>query len=275
MSDAAAHARRLVETIASYGSTAVAFSGGVDSAIVARAAHDALGEAAVVVTSDSPTLPRSELDAARTLAANIGIRFEPLERSELDDPRFVANPTDRCYFCKEGLVEDVTRWAERRGIQTVALGVNASDTGDWRPGIAAARAGGARFPLLEVGLDKAAVRAVARHWRLPVADKPASPCLSSRIAYGQQVTLTKLKRIEAAEEFLKGRGFDDVRVRHLGRDARVEVPEPDVERLTGMGDEVRAALSDLGFASVLLDPRGLVSGRLNEEQGVVGPAERR
>ncbi len=274
MTDAAADAERLVKTLASYGSTLVAFSGGVDSAVVAQAAHQALGAGALAATSDSPTLPRSELDGARALAGRIGIRFEALGRSELDDPRFVANPTDRCYFCKEGLVEDLARLADARGYQTVTLGVNASDTGDWRPGIAAARTQGARFPLLEVGLGKDAVRAVARHWDLPVWDKPASPCLSSRIAYGQEVTLSKLRRIEAAEEFLKREGFEDVRVRHLGGDARVEVPATDVDRLSAMGDRVRTALSELGFASVRLDPRGLVSGRLNQEQGIAESAER-
>lgn len=274
MTDAAGHARRLVETVASYGPTIVAFSGGVDSSVVAHAAWQALGDDALAVTSDSPTLPRSELAQARALAGRIGIRFEPLRRSELDDPRFVANPTDRCYFCKEGLVEDLSRLAAARGVRTVALGVNASDTGDWRPGIAAARAGGARFPLLEVGLEKDDVRSLARHWALDVWDKPASPCLSSRIAYGQEVTLTKLERIEAAEEFLKARGFDDVRVRHLGDDARVEVPGPDVDRLVAMRDEVRAALTGIGFASVTIDNRGLVSGRLNQEQGVGAAAPR-
>lgn len=273
MDDPAGHGRNLVDAIASYGSTIVAFSGGVDSAVVARAAREALGHGALAALSDSPTLPRSELVEARELARRIGIRFEAVRRSELDDPRFVANPAERCYFCKEGLVEDLTRLARERGVATVCLGVNGSDTGDWRPGIEAARTGGARFPLLEVGLGKQEVRSLARHWGLPVWDKPASPCLSSRIPYGQVVTVEKLGRIERAEAYLREAGFRDVRVRHMGPGARVEVPDEDVDRLVAMGDRVRDRLARFGFEVVELDRRGLVSGRLNLEQGV-GAADR-
>lgn len=259
--------RSLVREMQGYGSTVVAFSGGVDSALVARAAQEALGARAVAVISDSPTLPRSELAAARETAAAIGIRFVALARSELDDPRFVENPTNRCYFCKAGLQDDLQGYAAREGYATVSYGVNRSDLGEWRPGIAAAQERGARFPLLAAGLDKAGVRALARGWGVPVWDKPASPCLSSRVPYGEVITLEKLRRIEVAEEIVRGLGFRDLRVRSLDGVARVEVPGPDVARLLTEQDRVVPALRELGFSDVRIDPRGLESGRLNLEHG--------
>lgn len=258
---------RLIRVLERYGSTLVAFSGGVDSALVAKAAHTALGDKAVAVISDSPTLPRRELDQARALAAAIGIRFHAERRSELDDPAFVANATDRCYFCKAGLMDDLAHLAETWGTATISLGVNASDLGDWRPGIDAARTRGGRFPLLEAGLGKQDVRHAARTWRLPVWDKPSAPCLSSRIPYGQPVTLAALGRIERAEDLLKDHGLRDVRVRHLGQTARVEVPDHELARLNELAPILQGPLRALGFQDVLFDPRPLVSGRLNNEPG--------
>jgi uncharacterized protein len=259
----------LRDVLRGYGSTAVAFSGGVDSALVAHAAYDALGHRAVAVISDSPTLPREELAAARDLAQGIGIRLVALQRSELDDPNFVANPTNRCYYCKSGLQTDLAAFAQREGYATTSYGVNASDLGDWRPGIDGAREGGARFPLLEAGLDKPAVRRLAKEMGLPVWDKPASPCLSSRIPYGEQVTLPKLAQIESAESLVRSYGFRDLRVRSLAGVARVEVPSEDQPRLRLVGGELVPALRRLGFSDVVLDPRGLQSGRLNLEHAKV------
>ncbi|MBI2078872.1 MAG: ATP-dependent sacrificial sulfur transferase LarE [Euryarchaeota archaeon] len=259
------HYERLVEAIASYGSTVVAYSGGVDSALVARAAFDALGQKAVAAISDSPTLPREELAGARELAASIGIRLVEIERSELDDPRFVENPTNRCYFCKAGLQDELGDFAMKNGVATVSYGVNLSDLGEWRPGIQAAKERGARFPLVDVGLDKAGVRAVSRDLGLAVWDKPASPCLSSRIPYGEVITIEKLERVEAAESLVRGHGFRDLRVRSLDGVARVEVPEGDVARLVGLRDAIVPTLRGLGFREVVLDARGFRSGRLNEE----------
>lgn len=262
------HARRaLVRELSGYGSTVVAFSGGVDSALVAQAAFEALGERAVAVISDSPTLPRSELSEARSTAERIGIRFVAMSRSELVDPRFVENPTNRCYFCKAGLQEDLQSYASREGFATVSYGVNGSDLGEWRPGIAAARERGARFPLLAAELDKAAVRELARAWGLSVWDKPASPCLSSRVPYGEVITLEKLRRIELAEAMVRGLGFGDLRVRSLDGVARVEVPASEVARLMTERDRVVPALRRLGFVDVQIDSRGLQSGRLNLEHG--------
>lgn len=261
------HYETLVSTIASYGSTVVAYSGGVDSALVARAGRDALGDRAVAVISDSPTLPRDELADARTTAATSGIRLVEIQRSELDDPRFGENPTNRCYFCKAGLQDELARFAGEQGYATVSYGVNVSDLGEWRPGIRAAKAGGARFPLVDAGLDKASVRRLARDVGLAVWDKPASPCLSSRIPYGEIITLEKLRRVEAAESVVRGHGFRDLRVRSLDGVARVEVPATEVERLLGLRPEIVPRLRGLGFRDVVLDERGLRSGRLNEEHG--------
>lgn len=260
---------RLKQALQGYGSTLIAYSGGVDSALVAKAAHEALGERAMAVISDSPTLPREELDDARRVASEIGIRFQALQRSELVDPNFVANPVNRCYYCKAGLQTDLTDFALRHGFATVSYGVNESDLGDWRPGIQGAREGGARFPLLEAGIDKTLVRKLARDLGLSVWDKPASPCLSSRIPYGEIVTVEKLKRIEHAESLVRDHGFRELRVRSLAGVARVEVPPQDVARLLGLQGKLVPALRGLGFADVVLDSRGLQSGRLNLETGTV------
>lgn len=260
---------RLVEVLRGYESTLVAYSGGVDSAVVAKAAHLALGDSAVAVISDSPTIPRTELAEAERTARAIGIRFYALERDELADPSFVSNGTDRCYFCKKGLQGDLVVMAREVGAKTVTYGVNLDDLAEWRPGIAAAREGGARFPLVDVGLGKADVREAARTWGLSVWDKPASPCLSSRIPYGEAVTREKLRRVEAAEDLVKSLGFRDVRVRHLGGAARVEVPAPDVARLFSLEPFLVDQILHIGFDEVRLDPRGLRSGRLNEEASTV------
>lgn len=255
----------LLENMRGYESTVVAFSGGVDSAVVARAAKEALGEWSIAAISDSPTLPRRELDEAHETAQHIGIRLYAIQRSELDDPEFVDNPLNRCYFCKKGLQEDLMILAEEIQAKTVTYGVNLDDFGDWRPGIDAARERGARFPLADTQMDKQDVRALAKHWGLDVWDKPSSPCLASRVPFGQRVTAEKLKLIEQAEEFVRGLGFRDVRVRHMGDAARVEVPEADVVRLFAIEPFVAERLVNLGFDEVTIDPRGLKSGRLSEE----------
>lgn len=271
--DLEARMDRLVEAIRGYGSTVVAFSGGVDSAVVAKAAHVALGGYAIAAISDSPTLPRSELQEAAKTAESIGIRFYAIERSELDDPKFVENPLNRCYFCKKGLQEDLEVLAKDIHAATVTYGVNLDDLGEWRPGIEAARERGARFPLVDAGFTKGDVREAAKRWGLDVWDKPSSPCLASRIPYGQRVTEEKLRTIEEAEAFVRGLGFRDVRVRHLDGVARVEVPPPDVGRLFAIETFIVERLRGLGFEEVALDPRGLRSGRLNEEAIVPGTSE--
>lgn len=261
---------RLVETMRGYGSTVIAYSGGVDSTVVAYAAHRALGAFAVAVISDSPTLPRSELEDAARTAQGIGIQFVALERTELADPQFVENPFNRCYFCKKGLQEDLQDLAQEIQAATVSYGVNLDDLHEWRPGIEATRERGARFPLVEAQMTKADVRAAAQHWGLDVWDKPAAPCLASRIPFGQRVTAEKLRLVEEAEAFLKGLGFRDVRVRHMEGTARVEVPPPDVAKLFAISELVQGRLVQLGFDGVHLDAEGLRSGRLVEEATVHG-----
>jgi pyridinium-3,5-biscarboxylic acid mononucleotide sulfurtransferase len=273
MDDLDARIDALVDAIRGYGSTVVAYSGGVDSAVVAKAAHLALGDYAIAAISDSPTLPRAELEEAARTAETIGIRFYAIERSELDDPEFVANPMNRCYFCKKGLQADLQTLAGEVSASTVTYGVNLDDLGEWRPGIDAAREGGARFPLVDAGFTKADVRAAAQRWGLSVWDKPASPCLASRIPYGERVTEEKLLLIEHAEAFVRSLGFRDVRVRHLEGVARVEVPQPDVARLFAIEPFVVDRLRSLGFDEVALDPRGLRRGRLHEEAMVPGASE--
>lgn len=247
--------------------TVVAFSGGVDSAVVAKAAYLTLGDRAIAMTSDSPSVPRSELAAARELAAIIGIRHVVLPTTEFDNPDYQKNGGDRCYFCKSELYTRIESQLESLGLDTVCSGANLDDLGDYRPGLTAAAEHHVRHPLQEAGFTKAHVRELAQHWRLPVWDKPASPCLSSRLAPGLEVTPERTLRVELAEAYLKTLGIRDGRVRyHEGDLARVEVPGDDIARL--LDPDVRQSLStalhDIGFRFVSVDLDGFRSGSLNQ-----------
>jgi pyridinium-3,5-biscarboxylic acid mononucleotide sulfurtransferase len=258
----------LVADLASRGSALVAFSGGVDSAVVAALAHRALGAQAVAVTAAAETLAGAELDQARRVAAEIGIRHEVTTYSELDDPEFVRNPAHRCYVCQGMRMDTMLRLATAWGFAVVCDGTNASDPGPDRPGLKAVQERGVYSPLLAHGVDKAATRALARALGLSVWDRPANACLSSRIPHGQLVTFGKLRRIEAAEELLAGHGFRVVRVRHdeAGAqanpqiNARVEVAAEEVARLAALWPEVEPALLALGFARAAFDPHGYRRG---------------
>jgi uncharacterized protein len=245
---------------------AVAFSGGVDSAVVAKAAFLAKGDAAVAVTADSASVPRAELSAARELAKAIGIRHIVVATDEFDNPDYLANDGRRCYFCKSELYSRIERLLPELGHPVMVSGANKDDLGDYRPGLAAAAEKGVRHPLVEAGLGKEAVRVLAKFWNLPVWDKPASPCLSSRIAPGLAVTPERTRRVEEAEAFLKSNGVRDCRVRyHEGDLARVELPLSDVDE---WGQEPKRGtlanhLRGLGFKFVTLDLDGLKSGSLN------------
>jgi uncharacterized protein len=257
---------RLLELLQSLGSVAVAFSGGVDSGVVAKAASIALGDKAVAVTGESPSLPRSELEAARRLAEHIGIRHVIVPTDELQDPNYVRNAGDRCYFCKSELYDRMAELLPELGVRWICSGANRDDLGDYRPGLQAAAERSVRHPLQEVGLSKPEVRTLARHWGLPIWDKPASPCLSSRIAPGLPVTVERLRRIEQAEAFLKHNGFSECRVRlHEGELARVEVPAQSLARMVEPGFRERLVdhLLSLGFRFVTVDLQGLRSGSLN------------
>jgi pyridinium-3,5-biscarboxylic acid mononucleotide sulfurtransferase len=260
------HAEQLVALIRGYGSCAVAFSAGVDSTVVAKAAHLALGERAVAVTAESASLPAGELDEARELARLIGIRHEVIHTDELADPNYVQNAPDRCYFCKTELYTQLKPIAARLGLATIVNGANLDDTGDYRPGMTAATENRIRSPLIECGLRKADVRALAAAWGLPIWDKPASPCLSSRLAYGEQVTPERLAMIDRAEQYLRGLGIRPVRVRyHRGDMARVEVPGESLAQLCDPATRsaVAAELKRLGFKYITLDLEGFRSGSQN------------
>lgn len=258
--DPAPRADEIVADLAGRGSILVAFSGGVDSGLVAALAYRAVGDRALAVTAAAETLAGAELDHARRLAAEIGIRHEIVTYSELDDPEFVANPSHRCYVCQGMRMGTMVRLAAGRGYAAVCDGTNASDPGPDRPGLRAVRESGVYSPLLAHGVTKEETRTLARALGLSVWDRPANACLSSRIPHGQVVTLGKLRRIEAAEETLAERGFRIVRVRHADGSARVEVGPDEVPRLAEIWDEIAPRLRSLGFDAVAYDPQGYRRG---------------
>ena len=256
----------LIACLRDYRSCVVAFSGGVDSAVVAKAAVLALGERALAVTGDSLSLAAGELDAARQAAEQIGIAHTVLATEEMADARYVMNAADRCYHCKAELYGKLSSFARRSGYAVVASGANADDVHDYRPGLVAANEQDVRHPLAELGIHKRDVRALARAWQLTVWNKPAMPCLSSRIAYGQEVTPERLQMIDAAEQFLRRLGLDDIRVRYHGGDlARIEVSPAMIERLADRQtrEQLVRALRDAGFRYVTLDLEGFRSGSMN------------
>ena len=257
----------LLANIAAHGSCAVAFSGGVDSAVVAKAAHQALGERAVAVTGASASLAAGELEQAEEIARLIGIRHEVIRTDEFQQPEYLRNAPDRCYHCKTELYSQLERVLPELGVRVILNGANADDAGDYRPGMAAAAEHAVHSPLAECGITKAEVRELAAKWRLPVWDKPASPCLSSRVAYGEEVTPERLAMVDAAEQFLREKGLKVCRVRyHRGDLARIEVPPEELLPLCEptTRQELAAELRRLGFKFVTIDLEGFRSGSLNQ-----------
>jgi uncharacterized protein len=256
----------LVEILAPLGSVAVAFSGGVDSSVVLAAATAVLGSHNVVaVTAASETYLDEELSAARALALRLGVRHEVIATSELSDECFAANPPDRCYHCKAHLVEAFALVARRHGCASLLDGANRDDLGDHRPGMRAATERGVRHPLLEAGLGKADVRALARALGLPTWNRPANACLASRIPYGEPITAEKLRMIGAAEAGLRGLGLTVCRVRYHGTVARVEVEREQIPRAAGeLRERIVEVVRAAGFAYVALDLEGFRSGSMNE-----------
>ncbi|MGE0378842.1 MAG: ATP-dependent sacrificial sulfur transferase LarE [Planctomycetaceae bacterium] len=250
-----------------YGRVAVAFSAGVDSTVVAKAAQLACGEAAVAVTAESPSLAAGELDEARQLAASIGIRHRVIRTDEFAQPDYRANAGDRCYHCKTELYTQLEGMQAELGVDVIVNGANLDDCGDYRPGMQAAGEHAVRSPLIEAGFTKQDVRDLARQWELPVWDKPATPCLSSRIAYGIEVTEDRVRRIDAAEQFLREVfGLRELRVRLEANElARIEVPVNALPRLVEPPhrEAVAARFRELGFRAVTLDLQGFRSGNLN------------
>jgi uncharacterized protein len=245
----------------------VAFSGGIDSTVVAKAAHLALGENAIAVTADSPSVPRAELEEARRLAQQIGIRHRVMPTQEFDDPDYLRNDGARCYFCKSELYSCIETLLPELGVEFICSGANLDDAGDYRPGLKAASEHRVRHPLQEAGFTKPDVRVLARAWGLPTWDKPASPCLSSRLVPGLEVTPERTRRVEEAEAFLKEQGFRECRVRlHEGELARIEVPLAELAKLAEphLREELARRLRQLGFRFVTLDLDGFRSGNLNQ-----------
>lgn len=265
--DVLAKRDRLIAVLRALPGVAVAFSGGVDSAVVAQAAFLALGARAVAVTADSPSVPRAEVEAARRLAVQIGVRHVVVNTREFENPDYLRNDGDRCYHCKSELYSVIDRLLPELGVPVVCSGANLDDQGDYRPGLTAATEHHVRHPLQEAGFTKSDVRAVAKAWRLPAWDKPASPCLSSRLAPGVAVTPERTRRVEEAETFLRSQGLRDCRVRyHEGDLARIEVPLDEVARLASdpLREDLDTAFRRIGFKFVALDLTGFRSGSLNE-----------
>ncbi len=246
------------------GSVLVAFSGGVDSAVVAKAAMAALGDKAVAATADSATMAEEELQHAKKLAREIGIEHVVFKENEFDNPRFAANPPDRCYHCRSTLVDGLKEIAAQRSLTVIVDGANADDSKQHRPGMRAMRENGVRSPLLELGFGKNAVRSIAREFGLSAAEKPAMACLASRIPYGEVITMEKLRKIEEAEAYLRGLGFKELRVRHHHGIARIEVGKEEIPRALENRHRIAEELRKLGFSYVTLDLEGYRSGSMDE-----------
>ena len=255
--------KSLHDMLSGLGAAVIAYSGGVDSSYLAAISSEALGDRALCVTAVSPSLAKRELVAAKSLADRFGWNHRTVGTHEVGREDYARNDHDRCYWCKTELF-DVLSPIARQDDAVILVGTNVDDLGDYRPGQRAARERGIRAPLVDVGLTKAEVRSLSARRGLPTADKPASPCLSSRVAYGVRVTPERLRRIDRAEDFVLGLGFTVVRVRDHGELARVEVPAEDIDRVLARRAEISDRLRDLGWRYVSVDLEGFRSGSLNE-----------
>ena len=266
MTSIEAHRDRLLQCIEKVGSCAVAFSGGVDSAVVAKAAQVALGKHAVAVTGVSASLASGELAEACAVAEQIGIRHEILQTRELENPDYTENSPRRCFHCKSELYTQMQQKLSEWEVTSILNGANLDDRGDYRPGLEAATEWNVQSPLAECGMRKEDVRRLAEYWKLPIWNKPATPCLSSRVAYGEEVTPERLAMIDSAEKFLRDAGYGTVRVRyHAGDLARVEVPVDRIGPLAAAAERQRliAELQKIGFRYICLDLEGFRSGSQN------------
>ena len=255
----------LRKLLKSFGSAAIAFSGGVDSTFLLKVAHDELGEKAVAVTVISPLIPEKEAFEAENFCKNENIRHFVLELDPLKISGFKNNPENRCYICKKEIFSRIKDLAKENGIFTVCEGSNADDTGDYRPGMQAIRELDIKSPLLECGLTKNDIRTLSKEMDLPSWNKPSAACLASRFVYGEEITEKKLKTVEIAESFLREKGFSQQRVRIHGENlARIEIEKNDFEKILAVKDEINSFFKELGFVYTTLDLTGFRSGSMNE-----------